>query len=128
MAVDQIPDWRQVALLAESVQEWLQSMPELTPALCRLDELAKIDRDNYPYGGEHTSERAVMAAKTFLMLANVRYRESVGAGIVPYFIGPVPDGGVATEMADHAGSTLAGVSPTWWLRLPVRGQDAAGRL
>jgi hypothetical protein len=94
VAVDQIPDWRQVALLAESVQEWLQSMPELTPALCRLDELAKIDRDNYPYGGEHTSERAVMAAKTFLMLANVRYRESVGAGIVPYFIGPVPDGGV----------------------------------
>ena len=81
---------RQAVLVVESIQEIVEAMPELAPALQRLDEVAKISPENHPYGAERTTERAVMAAKMLLVLANVRYREATDVGVIPYFIGPIP--------------------------------------
>lgn len=81
------------------------TFPELASALQRLDELRALDPESHPYGAEPTTAQAVTSAKEFLALAEVRYREAGAppAAIAPYFIGPVPNGGVQLKWrSDHA--------------------------
>lgn len=78
-------------------------MPELAPTFRRLDEMTSVAPTAHPHGAERVSERAVVATKTPLVLANVRFSKSVSARIVPYFVGPIPDGGVQLKWrSDHA--------------------------
>ena len=69
----------------------------------QLDELAELDEDWYPYGNEAPSTRAITMAKAILLMVKTAYGERAGAGITPYFIAPIPDGGVQLKWrTDHA--------------------------
>jgi hypothetical protein len=88
-----------------------RSDARLATACQRLAELAVLEADWDSYGADPPTDLAIMTARQVLQAVAKRLVSAAGADPAPYFIAPVPTGGVQLEWTGPASEIEVEVGP-----------------
>jgi hypothetical protein len=78
---------------------------DIADALERLEEISSLGRDWDSYNSESPSRLAISTARSFIVALNRRNKAA------PFFIGPIPDGGIQMEWQGTGGDLEVEIMP-----------------
>jgi len=80
--------------------------PDILEALKRLEAISVLQKDWDSYGGEAPAGAAIFAARKFIADLD-RIQKAA-----PFFVAPIPDGGIQMEWQGRAGALEVEIAPT----------------